>query len=180
MTTKHDPYHLFASVNWCANNKLKILYLEKTKFYNAIDKDLKLIESKIEKIIKKKFDEHTDLALVIDLKIIKKKLHFTRKQFNNINKIIKDTWTKIYGVTAILSYEIESDEERLSNIIYDIDFGNSFFHFNNEIHFIQQNMKNTINYLSRFGCVIISIEGLDTEVVGDTHHPWYKLLSQGR
>lgn len=166
MTTKTDSCKLF---NLVRNGKKKILFPEINKFNAVIDKDLQSIESKIEKINVRHVSKITedDILLVNDLEVIRKKLKFTRKNFNKICKKIKEIWT---------NNDVSSDEERLADIIYEIDLSceyirQEFSDYDDLFAFIHKGMKNTIDYLSKFGCVSCPTNH-ECEIWNN--HPWNK------
>jgi len=156
--------------NLVQHGKKKILYPEKNKFNSVIDKDLQSIESKIEKINFKHVSNITvdEILLVNDLEIIRKKLEFTRKNFNKICNEIKEIWT---------NNQVKSDEERLADIIYEIDLScdnieQGFSSYDDLFVFIHKGMKNTINYISKFGCVSCPTSH-ECEIWNN--HPWEKI-----
>ena len=182
-TKKVDCYKLF---NLVKDGKKKILYPDKTKFNAVIDKDLESIDSKIEKINNKHVSKikESDIALVKDLMIVSDELKLIRKYFDIICGEIKENWTNPFTVTipqgkSDYESEVELDEHRLAHIIYEIDLTDKIFEQEFSKYeffaFIKKGMRNTINYLSKFGCITCPT---NDECESWNNHPWYKGIVQ--
>lgn len=163
MTTKTKDAFLFS--NLIKNKKLQILLPDFKKLTFAAKKDIVAIDGKISKLNKKHISNLTsdDVELVADLERIKHEINKVIKHYKNIVRNIKQIWSANKAI---------KDEYRLCDVIYEIKFEYGFREFeqvDNVFPFVENHMKNTIKYLSGFGCVCC-FAGQDCE--SWQNHPW--------
>jgi hypothetical protein len=147
MTTKTKDAFLFS--NLIKNKKLQTLLPDLKKLTAAAKKDIVAIDSEISKLNKKHISDLTsdEVELVSDLERIKIEVEETVKSYKSIVKNINQIWSV---------NKTKEDEYRLCEVIYAIKFEHGYREFeqvNDVFPFVAKYMKNTIKYLSGFGCV---------------------------
>lgn len=162
-----DPYKFG---NLVKDKKIKILLPDLVKLTAVTNKDVANIDSKIDKInsIHVSKLESKDIDFVHDLTRIKFEINKAIESFDKIVKTVKSIWNDS-------KLKIVSDERRVSDVIYLINFEYGYKEFeqvDDVFPFVDKHMKNTLKYLSKFGCVVCMAGDSDSEIW--QNHPWSK------
>jgi hypothetical protein len=165
---KSDPYKFG---NLVKDKKLKIPLPDLVKLTAAANKDIAAIDNKIDKInsIHVSKLESKDIDFVHDLTRIKFEINKVIESFDKTVKTIKSIWSDSKPV------KIVPDERRVSDVIYLINFEYGYKEFeqvDDVFPFVDKHMKNTLKYLSKFGCVVCMAGDSDSEIW--QNHPWSK------
>lgn len=161
------------------SGQLKILVPTLKDLKEAVKKDALNIKSKVAKI-KDNLDDNPDdyldpddarnyVADINDLRIILGKLDLLVKDFPKIVKEINRIWSHPMQDSQ------HEDEYRLSEVIEIADFSwgcDDFDNVHDVYEYVGKHMKNTIKYLSKFGCITCGA-GDEAEVLAQ-NHPWAK------